>query len=155
MYIRPMAVVRWILAIVAFVYCARHFGKISSADGMLSGAAPAIFGFGALIAGVLLITPDVVVPLAALFGRMVSGIIMPGGTADKPSLSYLLARRFRDQMRMEEAIAEYEKIIRHYPREETAYLELLAIAAEADEKVFRRYLKKFKRQFGRLPSSVS
>jgi hypothetical protein len=125
---------------------------VAEAAGSMSGgmaAAPAIlFSFSALIVTAVLISPEIVGRTCEFCAGLLSGIIFPDDKFSKPPLSYLLARRYRDQLRPHEAVEQYKKIIHYYPRERDAYVELLAVAKSVgDERTCRKYGRIFKRRF--------
>ena len=139
---------RWLLAIASWIVCALSFRNVLlHGDGF--GATPALlFGFAGLIAGVLLVSPEIVRPVCDFFADAFLGFIYPGARAAKPPLSYLLARRYRDQRRFGEALTEYQKILHYYPKEKTAWHEMLLLALEAgDERTFHKYARRYLRRF--------
>ena len=72
----------------------------------------------------------------------------PTSVSPRPPLSYTLAHHYRDQGRLEDAAEQYEKIIRYYPSEEAAYLELIEVAEQSeDRKLADRYAELYQRRF--------
>jgi two-component SAPR family response regulator len=112
----------------------------------LGAAAPLLFGFGFLIGGILLFVPETTAPIAEYFGDFFAGIFFPNARFAKPPLSYIVARSYSKQARYAEAFQEYQKIISYYPRERTAYIEVIALLQVSGEKKmamkYRRLLKK-------------
>jgi tetratricopeptide (TPR) repeat protein len=139
---------RWLLAIGLWIFCVRQFSILLNSSGGYAGLAPALFGFASFILGMLLVSPEVVRPICGFFADRFIEFIYPSARASKPPLSYLLARRYRDQRRFDESIEEYQKILRYYPRDRTACRELLLAAKEAgDERSFRKYSRLHLRRF--------
>ncbi len=90
--------------------------------------------------------------MSGFFADLFVDVIYPGSRASKPQLSYVLARLYRDQARLAESIAEYEKIIRYYPKERDAYHELLLVAQQAGgERTVKKYTRRYLRHFHEPP----
>lgn len=83
-------------------------------------------------------------PLFAL----IDAIFFPGGASGKPSLNLKLPAHYLDEARYEEALAEYRKILRHYPDETEAYEKSIWLQAAVfkDPAAARALLKKAKRR---------
>jgi hypothetical protein len=140
---------RWLLAIGAWVFCAFQFRDLLNSGGGYGGFPFALFGFAGLITGILLVSPEIVQPICGSFADFFLGFIYPGERATKPPLTYLLARRYRDQKRTTDSIVEYLKILHYYPNERDAYREMLALALElGDERFFRKHARRYRRKFG-------
>lgn len=139
--------IRWILAVVCAVFSLKLMIKGLRQESF--AAAPfLILSFASVIAAILLIAPETVFKIAEAFSRLFTGIIFPDEKFARPPLSYLLARRYTQEMRTADAISEYINIIHYYPREREAYLELMALTQGADyEKIHRKYARKFHRRF--------
>jgi hypothetical protein len=154
-----LRILRWLLALACWGFAAREAAYVLKIGGGFAGVVPLLFAFAGLIVGLLLASPEIVVPIANFFADRFTGVIYPGARADRPPLSYLLAHRYREQMRVDEAIVEYQKIIHYYPKERPAYLELLALAQEAgEERIFRKYSRRYARRFHQpapVPLAVS
>ena len=142
---------RWLLAGGCLYFSVRQMMAALKVDGF--AAAPFLFfGIGAFITALLLITPETVVKICEFCSRPLTNIIYPSATADKPPLSYRLAHLYRKQLRFADAAEEYQKIIHYYPRERTAYLELLALAREVDHtRLYDKYAKLYMKRFKDVP----
>ena len=142
---------RWLLAGGCLYLAVRQMTSALKIDGL--AAAPfLLFGFGAFIVAIFFIAPETVVKVCEFCSRPLTNIIYPSATAEKPPLSYRLAHLYTKQLRFADAVEEYQKIIRYYPRERTAYLELLALAREIDHaKLYEKYAKLFMKRFGDVP----
>jgi tetratricopeptide (TPR) repeat protein len=140
-------ILRWLLAgicVGAFIILMQR----ATVSDFVPAAAQVIFAMLALISSVFLIIPETVKPFAALAGECFGSIFFPNTRFQKPPLSYLLANLYFKEMRYEEAVEEYRKIIRYYPDESTAYLELISIYQLTGEtKLAKKYLNRFKRRF--------
>jgi hypothetical protein len=142
-------ILRWLLALGALVFAVITFKRTIETEAGFGATPGLIFSFAALITFVLLLTPEVVKPTCEFFGELLVDVIYPSRRADKPPLSYLLADRYREQMRTEEAMVEYAKILHYYPQEKRAHRELLRLAIEVgDERNFRKYARTYERRFG-------
>lgn len=109
-----------------------------------------VFSLAAFVTSVLLVAPETAMRLAEWCGRPFANILFPSDEFSKPPLSYRLARRYRTEMRHEDAIEQYENIIRHHPREADAYLELLEVAHQmGDGKLQQKYAALFRKRFKR------
>lgn len=142
---------RWLLAGGCFYFSVRYMAMAVKLESL--AAAPSLFfGIGAFIFAIFLISPETVVKICEFCSRPLTNIIYPSATADKPPLTYRMAHLYTKQMRFADAVAEYQKIIQYYPRERTAYLELLALAREIDHaKLYDKYAKLFVKRFGGVP----
>jgi len=142
------ALLRWLLAVGSLYLAVRQMATALKIDGL--AAAPYLFfGFGSFILAIFLMAPETVVKICEFCSRPLTSIIYPSATAEKPPLSYRLARLYTKQLRYADAIEEYQKIIHYYPRERPAYLELLRLAKEIDHaKLYDRYAKLFIKRFG-------
>ncbi|CAN5899424.1 hypothetical protein BH11VER1_BH11VER1_29670 [soil metagenome] len=143
---------RWMLAIGCSVFAVKLMIKGLSQESF-SAAPFLIISFASSIAAILLITPDTIFKLAEAFSRLFTGIFFPDEKFARPPLSYLLARKYTEELRTGDAINEYLNILHYYPREREAYLELLALAkSTGHEKIYHKYSRKFHRRF---PASSS
>lgn len=142
---------RWLLA-GGFLYVAvRQMSTALKIDGL--AAAPfLLFGIGSFIVAIFLIAPETVVRICEFCSRPLTNLVYPNAMADKPPLSYRLAHLYRKQTRYADAVEEYQKIIQYYPRERTAYLELLTLARDIDHaKLYDKYAKLFMKRFRDVP----
>lgn len=139
---------RWLLAGGSLYLAVRQMSTALKIDGL--AAAPYLFfGFGAFILAIFLMAPETVVKICEFCSRPLTGIIYPNATAEKPPLSYRLAHLYTKQLRFADAIEEYQKIIQYYPRERSAYLELLKLAREIDHaRLYDKYARLFTKRFG-------
>ncbi len=144
--------IRWLLALACLIFCIRQFQAGLQTAG-LGAAGFLILGFGSMLAVVLLIAPETIVRICEFFSRIFTSIILPDDRSHKPPLSYILARRYRQQLRYSEAVKEYRKIIHYYPDEQTPYVELISLAHQLrDERLATKYIHLLKRRF---PKSIS
>lgn len=142
-----MPVLRWLAAFALLYACFRAFKLALTLSG-LGAAGPLILGFAALIGAVLLLSPEIVIPVCEWFSRLFTNIILPSDTFNKPVLSYNLARLYVRQMRYSESLDQYKMILRHYPEEREAYRELISFCGLMGETaVASRYQKSFQKMF--------
>jgi len=120
---------RWVIAVLLLVKGALVLANTAGgAHGSDFSALPYLlvaFGFG--ITGVVLMAPELVPWASAPVWRFISGIIYPDEQFKAPPVNYTLPRSYHQRLRHEEAIEEYQKIIRHHPQEQTAYLECIEV----------------------------
>jgi hypothetical protein len=108
-----------------------------------------------LLAGTIFwIIPETVTPIAGFIGDCWASVFFPNARFQKPPLSYLHVEFYCKHGRHEEAIVEYLKIIRHYPDEQRAYLDVIHLcktigATEMAAKYERRFRKRFRTVQGR------
>lgn len=83
-------------------------------------------------------------PLMAL----VDGIFLPGGRLEKPLLNLKLPAHYLEEARYDEALAEYQQILKHYPDETEAYERSIWLEAAVFKRPgkARAVLKKAKRR---------
>jgi len=130
---------RWILAglaLVASVWLMSAGVKMS----WLAAAFPVIGSMLLHVTAVLLVAPDTAFKIAEWIAKPFADLFYPSDEFEKPPLSYLLARRYSQERRVEEAVQEYEKILFYYPEERDAYLELIELAKRVgDEELREKY----------------
>ena len=150
---------RWLLA----AGCAYLGCKLMASGLRMEGfsldalrAAPAlIFSMASFLTAIFLTVPETALRMAEWCSRPFVAILFPSEEFLKPPLSYRLARRYRDEQRHEDAARQYRKIIKYYPDEREAYLELLAIADRTgDREMKERYAKMFRKHFGEKSSTT-
>ena len=130
---------RWILAglaLVASVWLMSAGVKM----GWLAAAFPVIGSMVLFLTAVLLVAPDTAFKLAEWIAKPFADLFYPSDEFEKPPLSYLLARRYSQERRVEAAVQEYEKILFFYPEERDAYLEVIELARRVgDEELREKY----------------
>ena len=124
--------------------------------GWLAAAFPVIGSMLLLLISVLLMAPDTAVKIAEWIAKPFADLFYPSEEFEKPPLSYKLARRYRQELRVDEAVQEYEKILFYYPKERDAYLELLELAKRAgDDELREKYEGLFQQRFHEAPPEVA
>lgn len=130
---------RWMLAglaLVASVWLMSAGVKM----GWLAAAFPVIGSMLLFLTAVLLVAPDTAVKIAEWIAKPFADLFYPSDEFEKPPLSYLLARRYSQERRVDAAVQEYEKILFYYPEERDAYLELIELAQRVgDEELREKY----------------
>jgi tetratricopeptide (TPR) repeat protein len=157
---RVLVTIRWIVASALFYACFRAIRyALTLSD--FSAVGPLILGFAALLSGILFISPEIVVPICEWISRFFTNLILPNDEFSKPALSYILARRYAQQMRYSEALEQYRTILRYYPNERDAYRELICLCAISGQNALASYyIKRFQKMFPNesiesLPSQAS
>jgi hypothetical protein len=108
--------------------------------GWLSAALLVIGSMLLLVTTVLLLAPDTAFKLAEWIAKPFAELFFPSDEFEKPPLSYLLARRYSRERKVEAAVQEYEKILFYYPEERDAYLEVIELAQRVrDEELRERF----------------
>ncbi|MEO6848299.1 MAG: hypothetical protein ABI443_11600 [Chthoniobacterales bacterium] len=144
----PSGIIRWLFAPVCLYFAVKVFFKLAAGGTALHVLAAALFGFAIMMFGIFLVAPEVVRVIASPISNFFGGIFFLNARYSKPPLSYNLARFYEKEERLDEAIVEYGKIIRYYPEERDAYLELLTTAMHArDMRSYKKYAAKFRRRF--------
>ena len=142
-------VVRWGFGLALEFWAFRKFYRIfNGPPDMMSALVGSIFGFAALIAGVVCLAPELVPAIASPIARFFSGFVFPDETGTAP-LDYTLARFYAKNGRLVEALEQYFKILENYPQELAAFCEGLEVArstgdAEAAERLAKMALRKLK-----------
>jgi len=127
--------IRWVIALTFLVKGALLLvGTAGGEGGSFAGsAANALFAFALIIGGVLLSTRELVPWVSAPIWRFITGLVFPDDKFDKPPVNYALARSYKQQHRVDDAIEEYFKIVYHHPQELAAYLEGMEVLCEAGD----------------------
>ena len=108
--------------------------------GWLGAAFPVIGSMLLFLTAMLLMAPDTVFKIAELCAKPFADLFFPSDEFEKPPLSYLLARRYSQERKLDAAVQEYEKILFYYPEERAAYLELIELARRVgDEELREKY----------------
>ena len=140
---------RWLLAALS-IFISVRLMMIGLKIAGIGSAFPVIFSMATFLLAVILISPETAFRLAEWCSKPLTDLIFPSEEFKKPPLSYMMARHYTQGLRFEEAAAEYEKIIHYYPKEQDAYLELLAVAKKLkDDKLLHKYEHMFKHRFHR------
>ena len=106
----------------------------------LGAAFPVIGSMLLFLTAMLLMAPDTVFKIAELCAKPFADLFFPSDEFEKPPLSYLLARRYSQERKVDAAVQEYEKILFYYPEERAAYLELIELAQRVgDEELREKY----------------
>lgn len=145
--------IRWFLAAVCLLLSIKLMVSAFLIES-LSAAPLVVVSVFSFLAAVFLTAKETALRAADWVGQKWANIFFPSEEFSRPPLSYKLARHYRMVRRFEDALAQYRKIIRYYPEETDAYLELLAIAEElGDQDLVAEYESKFRKQFGVMPSA--
>lgn len=127
------AVVRWPVAIGLFITSAWLLvstARMSGGDDQfITAGIRCLFGLASLIAGAVLIAPELAEWAAIPINHVLGNIFFPGYSEDPPA-DYRLARHYRKEGRYEEAIQQYFHILGYHPEELLAYLEGMETAFE-------------------------
>ncbi len=138
---------RWLLAALSIFISVRLMMTALKMAGF-GAAFPVLFSMAAFLLAIILISPETVFRLAEWCSKPLTDLIYPSEEFKKPPLSYMMARHYSQGLRFEEAVAEYEKIIHYYPKEQAAYIELLALAKKLDDDtLLHKYEQMFKHRF--------
>jgi hypothetical protein len=147
------AKIRWFLAACSLLLSVKMMVKALTVEGMgmadsIGAAFPLLVSLGSFLTTVFLIAPETAFRIAEWCSRPFTAILFPSEHFNKPPLTYKLARRYRDEKRWDDAARQYRKIIRYYPKEADAYLELLHVAGQmGDHKMEQQYAALFRRRF--------
>jgi hypothetical protein len=137
---------RWLLA-AALLYGAYRFAiQALSYDGF--SAASYFLAFAVqLISSVILIAPELAHYVGGIISKPFTSLFLPDEKFSRPSLSYILARKYAREMRYQEAVREYLQIIKHYPSEREPYEEIIRIAnLVGDTQTAAKFQKKLAKQ---------
>lgn len=103
----------------------------------LAAAFPVIGSLLLFVTSVVLTAPDTAVKIAEWIARPFAALFYPDEEFEKPPLSYVLARKYSQERKVEAAVQEYEKILYYYPEERDAYLELIELAQRVGDEELR------------------
>ncbi len=147
---------RWFIAALSLTASILAMRKALHLEGF-AGAFHVIFSVVSLVASVLLIAPETALKIVDIVSRPIVDLIFPSERLAKPPLTYRLAHHYRDVGRYDDAIEQYRSIIGNYPDEKPAYLELIAMAKEAeDQETAQQIAAKYHKHFGEeAPNSMS
>ena len=139
-------IAKWLLA-AALLYGAYWFAvRALSYDG-LSAFSYLLLAAAQLISSVILIAPELAHCVGGIISKPFASLFLPDEKFSRPSLSYILARKYAREMRYQEAVEEYLQIIKHYPGEREPYVEIIRIANLAgDAKTAAKFQKKLAKQ---------
>lgn len=98
--------------------------KSDAGESMAGVAAVSLIGLAFLIAGACFIAK----PVAYMIVSPLVGLLYPEDHSYSPPPLYRLPEMYVRQGRYQDAALEYQKILRHHPREVRAYLALLEVA---------------------------
>src|SRR5262245_60745687 len=99
--------IRWFLAVCILLLCVKLLVAallINSINAMWH----VFFGVIAFVAAVILVAPETAFRLAEWCSRPFTNILFPSDEFVRPPLNYGLARRYRDELRWEDAAAQYK-----------------------------------------------
>ncbi len=129
---RAFVAARWLLAGALGTWTARQLFLAGTTDNEATGLLRGFFGIAGVLATVLLLAPDLVGWILTPINGVIDSILLPGERGTPPA-DYTLARFYVQQLRYDEAIEEYLKIIHYHPRELPAYLEGMMTAGQAQQ----------------------
>jgi hypothetical protein len=143
---------RWLLAAGCLLLSWKLMASVLRVDGFsldaLSAAPSAIFSVASFVIAVFLMAPETAFRAAEVFSRPFVAILFPSEHFSRPPLNYRLARYYRDMKRWDDAARQYRKIIRYYPKERDAYVELLDVAAKMhDDEMHQKYKRLLRKRF--------
>ncbi len=142
-------IIRWLLSVACIGIAFLLLGFHRENPGFHSVSAPEmIFAMGMLIAAGLFTAPETAAPIAEYIGECWGNLFFPSARFHKPPLSYILADHYNNQERYAEAIIEYQKILRFYPKERKANVELITLCKKIGEaKLAEKYERRFRKRF--------
>jgi hypothetical protein len=147
--------IRWFLAACSVLLCVKLMVSALLMNSI--NAAWHVLGSVLLfVTSVLLVIPETAKRVAEWCARPFADILFPSEEFTRPPLNYQLARRYRDELRWEDAAIQYKKIIRYYPKEREAYVELLGVAEHLpDKKLRERYAEMLRKRFQQSEAEVA
>ena len=129
---RAFVAARWLLAGALGAWTARQLFLAGTTENEATGLLRGFFGIAGILATVLLAAPDIVGWILTPIHGVIDSILLPGETGTPPA-DYTLARFYVQQLRYDEAVEEYLKIIHYHPRELPAYLEGMMTAGQSQQ----------------------
>jgi len=116
-------------------------------SGWLAAAFPVIGSMLLFVTSVVLMAPDTAVKIAEWIARPFAALFYPDDEFEKPPLSYVLARKYSQERKVDAAVQEYEKILFYYPDERDAYLELIELAQRVGDEELRLKYEEMMREW--------
>jgi hypothetical protein len=113
---RLSTAIRWIFAILLEIIAARLLIAGTHSETYLSAFGACLYGFAALIAGAVLLGPELILWAAAPIYRALNSLFFPSATGTPP-VDYTLARFYRKRERYDEALEQYFQIVHYHPDE--------------------------------------
>ena len=113
---------RWLFAVGSVGLSIYLIQRGIAAGSITASFFPVLAALVLLVISAILIAPELAVLFCQPLFALVDSIFFPGGKLSKPVLSYTLPDFYLKEGRYEEALEEYRKILRYYPRESAAYL---------------------------------
>ncbi len=114
---------------IEYAYLATDTEVLQIERGLSLGAL--FSGIGLVIVGALALAPDLVRIAARPFTALIDAIFLPGGRADKPEPDFKLPAYYELEGRHEDALAAYQKILRHHPDLPEAWIGAVRLLAGA------------------------
>lgn len=138
-------IARWLLA-VALLYGAYWFANRALLYEGFSALSYLLAFAVQLISSAILIAPELAHCLGGIIFKPLVSIFLPDEKFFRPPLSYILARKYAQDKRYQDAVQEYLKIIKHYPDEREPYEEIIRIATFVGD---TQTAAKFKHKLGK------
>ncbi len=136
---------RWILAGLVLLMSAWLMSAALKMGGM-GAAFPVIGSMLLFLTFGLLMAPDTAVKLAEMCAKPFADLFYPSDEFERPPLSYVLARKYSQERRVDAAVEEYEKILFYYPEERAAYREVIELAQRVGDDELREKYEELLRQ---------
>ncbi|WP_395737670.1 hypothetical protein [Prosthecobacter sp.] len=138
---------RWILAGIVLLVSVWLMSAGLKAGGI--GAAFPVIGSALLfVTFIIMIAPDTAVKVSEWIARPFAALFYPDDEFDKPPLSYVLARKYSQERKVESAVQEYEKILYFYPEERDACRELIELGKRVgDGELTEKYEEVWRERF--------
>jgi hypothetical protein len=110
-----------------------------------------LHGLIAMMLAFVLVSTDIAELLASPILKFIDSVYLPGGNGAKPPLSYELPIYYERYFRSEEALAAYQAIMKHYPKQINAYAGAIRVCEQQldDPTLARHYRRVAERLFGR------
>ncbi|WP_395750984.1 hypothetical protein [Prosthecobacter sp.] len=139
---------RWILAGIVLLVSVWLMSAGLKAGGI--GAAFPVIGSALLfVTFIIMIAPDTAVKISEWIARPFAALFFPDDEFEKPPLSYVLARKYSQERKVDAALQEYERILYFYPQERDAYLEVIELAQRVgDVELREKYETLLRERFG-------
>ncbi len=148
---KPLTIFRWLCSASFFIMFAILIKGVFAHGAVYTPdayeALPfVIFSLVSLVVAILLLIPETVKPTTDYLSGLIVGLVFPDHKFGKPALTYLLARRYIEQERYDDAIDEYAKIIHYYPDEVEAYLGIISSCSLVGEmRLAEKYMKQLRK----------
>ena len=149
-------ITRWLFAIGCIGLAIILLRKGIAGGNLVGAFFPVLVAMILLLCGVVLIVPELVKVFTWPLLAFIDSVFFPGGKASRPVLSYALPDFYVKEERYDEALEEYRKILRYYPKEARAYVGALELLVNefGDKRAARELFDRARKRLRKHPEDL-